>query len=473
MTSIDTLLVAVAQTMGGPRSRAEPLYEQLADALAEGIRSGVLASGERLPPHRELASRLNINITTVTKAMAMLQEAGLVESRPGRGTLVKPLLRQPPAQFQSAPSDAPGRVDLSINRPATDVYSQALAQLLPELSRDPRFLETQDYHPSEGPLWAREAAASWLAHYGVAAPAQRLLITEGAQHGLACTLRAVMERGDTLLADTVTYQGINALCRTLGLNLVGVDGDAEGMLPEALERACVLHMPKALFLVPSIHNPTAITLGLERRQALAEVVERHRLLLIEDDVYRPLLDDSPPSFAQLLPAQTIHITAMSKCIAPGLRMGFVLAPTQWVADIGTTLRIDCWSISPLSALVATRLIESGQAVEMVAAQREELRARQALLRQQFGDLRVQASATAPHVWLHLPEPWRASSFAQTCQEHGIGLLPGVAFTLRQEHPPHAVRINLAAARSREQLTRALEVIARLARQGHLHMHDAV
>jgi len=473
MTSIDTLLVAIGQTMGRPRNRAEPLYEQLSDALAEGIRSGTLASGERLPPHRELASRLNINITTVTKAMAMLQEAGLVESRPGRGTLVKPMLRQPQAQFQSAPSDAPGRVDLSINRPATDAFSHALTQLLPELPNDPRYLEVQDYQPSEGPQWAREAAADWLTQHGVSVSAQHLLIAEGAQHALACTLRAVTTQGDTLLADSVTYQGINALCRTLGLKLIGVDGDAQGMLPEALERACTLHAPRAVFLVPSIHNPTAITLDLERRKALAAVVERHRLLLIEDDVYRPLLDNSPPPFVQLLPARTIYITAMSKCIAPGLRMGFVVAPAELVADISTTLRIDCWSISPLSALIATRMVESGKAAEMVALQREELRARQDLLRQAFGDLRVQASATAPHVWLHLPEPWRASSFAQTCQEHGIGLLPGVAFTLRQEHPPHAVRINLAAARSREQLKGALATIARLARQGHLYMHDTI
>ena len=128
-TTIDTLLAAVAEGMGRTRNRAEPLYEQLAQALAEGIRSGALVTGERLPPHRDLASRLNINITTVTKAMALLQEAGLVESRPGRGTSVKPLLHQPGAQFQSAPNRDPGRVDLSINRPATDSYSQELARL--------------------------------------------------------------------------------------------------------------------------------------------------------------------------------------------------------------------------------------------------------------------------------------------------------------------------------------------------------
>lgn len=472
-TTIDLLLGAVAEGMGRTRNRAEPLYEQLAQALAEGIRSGALVTGERLPPHRDLASRLNINITTVTKAMALLQEAGLVESRPGRGTSVKPLLHQPGAQFQSAPSRDPGRVDLSINRPATDSYSQELARLLPELSRDLRFGEVPDYHPSEGPAWAREAAASWLRQHGVTAEAGQLLIAEGAQHGIACTLRAIAERGDTVLADAITYQGINALCRTLGLNLVGVDGDDKGMLPAALEQACVKHSAKVLFLVPSLHNPTAVTLSAERRHALAEVADRHRLLLIEDDVYRPLLDQSPLPFVALLPERTVYITALSKCIAPGLRMGFVMAPPRLVGDISATLRIDCWSVSPLSALIATRFIESGKALEMVAMQREELRARQDLLRQTFGDLQVQAGATSPHAWLHLPEPWRASTFALTCQERGIGLLPGAAFTLRQEHPPHAVRINLSAARSRDDLARALETIARLARQGHLHMHDTV
>ncbi|WP_298450548.1 PLP-dependent aminotransferase family protein [uncultured Marinobacter sp.] len=470
---IENLIDATAQRINRSRNRAEPLYEQLADTFTDWITGGNLGAGERLPTHRELASQLSINITTVTKAMAILQEAGLVESRPGRGTRVKLPVGQPQAQFLSAPSDVPGLIDLSINRPATNAYSDFLPKLLPQLAADPRFLFIQDYQIPEGPLWARSAAQTWLGEQGIDTTSGQIIITEGAQHGIACTLRALTQPGDTILTDSVTYQGINALCHTLGLNIIGVNADTGGMCPKALEAACTEHQPEAIFLVPSIQNPTTVTLSEHRRRELAAIIKRFGLLLIEDDVYRPLLDTSPPPFAELLPDQTVYITAMSKCIAPGLRMGFVVPPLKWQADISATLRIDCWSTSPLSTLIASRLIEGGQASEMVALQREELRARQSILQELFVNLNVQSSATSPHAWLHLPDAWRASSFAKACYENGVSLLPGVAFTLRRESPPDAVRINLAAARNRDQLVVGLSAIARLAQQGHLHMYDAV
>ena len=106
----------------------------------------------------------------------------LVESRPGRGTQVAQP-RHPAAQFQSAPSNDPATVDLSVNRPATDGFNRVLAQLLPRLASDPRFGDMKDYHPSEGPPWAREAAAQWLRHTGVEAHGSQMLIAEGAhQH---------------------------------------------------------------------------------------------------------------------------------------------------------------------------------------------------------------------------------------------------------------------------------------------------
>lgn len=473
MSPFETLLTALKTDALLQRDGAETLYAQLAGALTEAIRSGALRPGDRLPPHRELASELGINITTVTRAMAVLQEQGLIESRPGRGTQVAQP-RQPAVQFQSAPSDAPGLIDLSVNRPATDAYNKALAGLLPRLVSDPRFIGMKDYHPSEGMPWAREAAAHWLRALDVPAQAANLVITEGAQHGIACILRAMTVAGDTVLADSITYQGINALCRSLGLNLVGVDGDARGMNPQALSEAIETHGPRLLFLVPSIHNPTAITLDAQRRAELLAVMEPHDdLWLIEDDVYRPLLEQRDETFIARRPQRTFYVTALSKCIAPGLRMGFVVAPPAQVQNIAATLRIDCWSTSPLNALIATRLIEERGSEELIAHQREELRARQALLAAHLEGLRYQASDVGTHAWLHLPEPWNASRFARLCQEQGVGVLPGGAFSLRQDQSPNAVRINLSAAKSREQLVQALDVIARLAQQGHLHMHDRV
>lgn len=473
MSPFKELLAALKTDTLLQRDSAETLYAQLASSLAEAIRSGALRPGERLPPHRELAGELGINITTVTRAMAVLQEQGLVESRPGRGTQVA-VPRQVQVQFQSAPSDAPGMIDLSVNRPATDAYTQALATLLPRLASDPRFTGMKEYHPSEGMPWAREAAASWLRSLDVPAQASNVVITEGAQHGIACILRAMTVAGDTVLADSITYQGINALCRSLGLNLVGVEGDERGMNPQALGEAIATYAPRVLFLVPSIHNPTAITLDAQRRADLLEVLAPHDdLWLIEDDVYRPLLEHRDETFMLRRPARTFYVTALSKCIAPGLRIGFVVAPSEQLQNIATTLRIDCWSISPLNALIATRLIEDRVSEALIAHQREELRERQALLAEHLKGLHYQASDVGTHAWLQLPEPWSASRFARLCREHGVGLLPGGAFSLRHDQSPNAVRINLSAAKSRAQLVQALDVIARFAQQGHLHMFDRV
>ncbi|MGP8703917.1 aminotransferase-like domain-containing protein, partial [Pseudomonas aeruginosa] len=449
------------------RSSTEPMYVQLAKAISSAINSGRVRPGERLPPHRELASRLNVNITTITRTMSMLQEANLVDTRPGRGTVVctpPPDLRLRGAQFQPASTTIAGLIDLSINRPATDAYNHVLASILPELPSDPRFSSMKDYHLSEGPVWAREAAASWLRSMGVSASAPQIVICEGAQHGLSLVLRAITKPGETILADEVTYQGISSLCRTLGLNIVGVGSDARGMLPSALEQACAEHSARLVFIVSSIHCPTAVTLDEERGDELLKIIRKHDLLLLEDDVYRPISDEAQRPLVCRYPEHTIYVSSMSKCIAPGLRIGFILTPPSLIVDIIDSIRVNCWSISPLSALIATCLIESGRARDLVIVQREELRARQALLRTHLTGLKFNSSATAPHAWLQLPDHWSGEAFCQACLDNGIIILPGSAFSLSHEREPNAVRINLSAAPSREKLEHALGVIARLIRQ---------
>src|SRR5580693_3583191 len=341
-----------------------PVYQRVADAISERIARGDLVEGERLPTHGELARALGINVTTVTRAFSALQRRGLVEARPGRGTLIAARVADE-GSFRSAPSDEAGLIDLSVNRPPTSAYLEALATLLPRLSKDRRFGAARDYHPPEGPMWARAAVADWL--NGVAGDGDpgRVVLTDGAQHGLACVLRALTQRGDVILADSITYQGISALCRSQGLDLRGLPIDREGMRPDAFEAACASSRPRAVFLVPSLHNPTTVTLSEERRRALAAIARRHNVLIIEDDVYRPLLDRVIPSFAALEPELTVHISGLSKCIAPGLRYGFVVAPRAVLGNVAAAVRIDCWSISPLTALVATLMLEEGTAKQII------------------------------------------------------------------------------------------------------------
>jgi DNA-binding transcriptional MocR family regulator len=411
-------------------------------------------------------------VTTVTRAFSTLQQRGLVEARRGRGTLVV----APDSNvsgFESAPSDESGLIDLSVNRPATFAYLDALATLLPHLSKDRRYPAVQDYQPPEGPLWARAAVAEWLAPVTGGGDPGRVVLTDGAQHGLACVLAAVAERGDVVLADSVTYQGIDALCHSRGLDLRGVAMDRDGMRPDAFEAACAQWRPRVVFLVPSLHNPTTITLAEKRRRELITVARPYNVVIIEDDIYRPLLNTAIPSIASIDPELTVYVGGLSKCIAPGLRLGFVVGPRAVMGHVAPALRIDCWSISPLTVLIGATLLEENIAGGLIERQKEELRQRQALLREVLGRFDIQTQPTSTHAWLHLPERWRGAAFARTSRQRGIGVLPADAFAIGREPVPHAVRINVAAARSQEDLRRGLEILAELMDSTHLHLSGVV
>ncbi|EHK54291.1 PLP-dependent aminotransferase family protein [Allomesorhizobium alhagi] len=447
-----------------------PIYRQIADLIAEKIADGGLAAGDRLPPQRDIARMAGVNLTTVTRAFAALQEQGLVQSRPGRGSIIAdPSVT---ASFKSAPLDEQGFIDLSVNRPATTGYLQALATLMPQLPSDPRYAALQDFHAPEGPAWAREAMAAWLAPTSGVSEPSRIIMTNGAQHGLACVLGALARQGDTILADAVTYQGIGALCRSLDLSLKPVAMDRGGMRPAALEAMCAEHRPRAVFLVPTLHNPTTITLDAERRRALADIARNHRALIIEDDVYRPLKVNPPAAFIASDPDITVHIGGLSKCVAPGLRLGAVLAPKAMVADIAAMLRINCWSTSPLNALIATRMIEDGLVARVIAGQREEFARRQAQVREVLADFDVMTDDAATHAWLQLPEPWHGNSFVRAASVNGVGVLSGEAFAVDRDSVPHAVRINVGAARSRDDLARALQGL-RAILSGDRRLFDAM
>lgn len=454
-----------------PVNDGSAIYLQLADEIQRRVSEGQLKAGDRLPPQREFARLLDVNVTTVTRAFAALHQRGLVSSRPGRGSVITG-----PAsaiEFASAPEIGTGTIDLSVNRPATTGYLESLAQLMPRLPKDPRYAALQDFHAPEGPDWAREAIATWLAPTLGAFDSTRVVITHGAQSALGCVFGAIARAGDIVLADAITYQGMAALCRTLDIELHPVAMDEAGLLPEALEAACREHQPRALFVVPCLHNPTAITLSQSRRERIVEVAQRHGVLIVEDDVYRPLVDNAPPAFAQLAPERTIYVTSLSKTVAPGLRYGAVFAPAAMVADIAAMQRVACWSISPLNALIATRMVEDGLLAQIIDGQKAELRLRQTLLRECLDGFDVQTGDTSTHAWLRLPTPWRANAFVAIARERGVAVLAADAFAIGQHAVPHAVRINVAAARSRSDLRRGLELLVDVMRSAERHVSNRI
>ena len=434
-----------------------PIYRRLADHVLGLIASKHLVPGDRLPPQREIARMADVNLTTVTRAFAILHEKGAIDSRPGKGTVIAA-----PKTFvspRSGVTEDDGICDLSINRPATDAYLRALQEILPHLSEDPRFEGTQDYHQPEGHLAIREAFAHWMSDATGHSDPSRVTVVNGAQHGLACALGAIASAGQVVLADSTTFQGFISLCALRGVTLKPVAMDEEGMIPDAFAEACAQYAPVAVYLMPNYHNPTTITLSQERRDALVAIARAHNVIIIEDDVYRPLIKEPVASIASRHPDITVYVTSLSKCAAAGIRLGAVSAPRRILRDINAFLQTNCWSTSFAIGLTVVQLMEQDKLASIIAEQMVELEARHEILKKILPAEHLFSQPTAPHAWLTLPEPWRGSIFARAAQAAGVCVLSSDAFTIsRNQTPVHAIRLNLNAARSREELSQAAKTL---------------
>ncbi|MBS7811868.1 PLP-dependent aminotransferase family protein [Roseococcus sp. XZZS9] len=435
--------------------RGGPIYLAVVDAMAAAIAEGALRPGDRLPTHRALAEALGVDLTTITRAYAEARRRGLLEATVGRGTFVRS------AAPLSRPQEA-GPVDLAMNLPP--VPADLRGRLQRDFARvigqaDPSTLLT--YRSGAGTLEERAAGAAWVRpSLGEVDPA-RLVLSPGAQPALLATLGLLAEPGELILADQLTYPGLRSAAGQRGLRLLGLPSDEHGLDPEALAAACRDHRPKALYCVPTMHNPAAITMPVERRQAIASILREQGLMLIEDDAYGLLPTDPIPALAHFVPERALHIATLSKVLSPALRLAYVTAPDVAMAGrIATALRANVLMASPLLTGLVTSWHEDGTSGAILGSIRAEATARQSLARGILPASLVQAHPEGLHLWLRLPAPWDRRDFiAHLRRERGLAVVPSDAFSVGPAPAPEAVRLALGAAPTREALRHALHSIA--------------
>jgi DNA-binding transcriptional MocR family regulator len=447
--------------------RRGPKYLRIVDALVEDIASGVLAPGTMLPPHRELAYQLGVSANTASRAYAEAVNRALLVGEVGRGTFVRAASGFGPDESAvdlARPRHGP--VDLSRNLPHPGASGTYLAATLKELSAASHLSGLTDFQSDRGLPRHQAAAVEWLHRHGVESSPEHVVLACGAQHAIFAALMALTGPGDLILVEALTYAPVRAMAGRLGLKVASVALDAGGLVPEDLDRLCREGAPKVLYLTPTLQTPTGRTLSQDRRRQIAEIAHRHGLLLIEDDVFGMLYPAAPAPIVETLPDQTVYITGVSKCLAPGLRVGVAKTPERLTKAVQGAVSLSCWMVPPLMAEVAARWIETDVAHGLAEAQLTTASRRLDLAREilapVFGST---LQSHGFHAWLELPSEWSADRFCARAAERDVKVTNGEVFALSAREAPNAVRICLSHEPEEKRLLLGLTVLRETLEEG--------
>lgn len=428
-----------------------PVYRRLADALEADIARGAVRPGIRLPPQRILADRLGLSVGTVTKAYVEAERRGLVRGHVGRGTYVAD------AGATARPNDG-APINLSLNVIPHHEAARRIGETLCRLTRAGAGPDLLAYAPAAGHDVHRRAAAAWIARTAGYAPDwTRLVVTAGAQHALMLAFAAACRPGDTILCEAASFYGMKSLATFAGYRLRPVAMDGEGIVPEALADAA-RGGAAAVYVMPSVQNPTGRTMSDTRRAAIVAVARAADLRLVEDDLYaafEPIRRTR--RLAELAPERTFHVSGVSKSLAAGLRTGFLICPDAATFDAAiAATRASVYAPPALGTAVFAAWVTDGTAEAIMAAQRDEIIARFDLARGVVGAWMEPSAVVAPHVWLPMSEV-DAERLAGRALRAGVAVTPPPAPIIAAAGIS-GCRLCIGAPPSRAELARGLEIV---------------
>ncbi|HBZ7368339.1 TPA: PLP-dependent aminotransferase family protein [Klebsiella variicola subsp. variicola] len=417
-------------------------YKAVVDRYAQAIRSGQLPAGTRLPTHRTLAAGERISLATATRVYRELEEMGLVSGETGRGTFVRDL-SLPPGHGVDQHVVAADVVDLNFNYPSLPEQGDALREALRQLAMAGDIDSHLRYQPHAGRLAEREIIARHLTCQHFTPDAENVLIVNGAQHGLAVTVMGLLRPGDVVAVDALTYSGFKVLAALYHLELAAIPCRPEGPDLQALHTLCQQRRVRAVYTMPTLHNPLGWVLNTGQRQALADLARQHDLLIIEDAAYARLVSRPPPPVISYAPERTVYVTGFSKNIATGLRVGVVISPPRYRPEIERAIRATTWNTPTLISSLICAWIEDGTVARFEMQKRQDARQRQQVAREVLCGLPVVSHPDSYFVWLPLGEESRADRLANALMERRISVSTAEPFCVSATIP-QALRIALGS-----------------------------
>lgn len=450
-------------------STRQPLYQQLADELAGSIRAGVLRPGDRLPSVRDLRRQRGISPSTIFQAYAQLEAEGLVEARRRSGYFVRArrsLSGQPPAAAQPRESATPVAIselvfELLGSTRDGDVVPLGSAFPAPELfpfealarggARAMRRLRPAQISGAltAGDETLRAQVGRRYALNGVPLLPGELIVTNGAMEALNLCLQAVTQPGDVVVVESPTFYAALQALERLHLQAVEVETDpVEGVRLDALETLLRRQKVAACWFMPTFQNPLGALMPDAKKQALVQLLARHGVPLIEDDVYaelhfgarRPL-----PAKAFDEAGLVLHCSSFSKSLAPGYRVGWAAAG-RYARDV-ERLKMMSSLASPIppQLAVAEYLVQGGferHLRYLREALRTQHSAARAVIERCFPKgTRMTEPQGGYFVWLELPPGVDALALHHQAMAQSISTAPGVLFSADRRFTRH-LRLNV-------------------------------
>jgi DNA-binding transcriptional MocR family regulator len=414
-------------------------YLKLADTVASEIANGALKPGERLPPQRNFAYERGIAVSTASRVYAELMRRGLVVGEVGRGTFISGDAKRGVA----AASEPRGiRTDFEFNYPMLPEQTDLISKSLDGLEKPAALDAALRQATSVGTPTMRRIAAEYMSQGEWLPTPEQLVFTGNGRQSIAAALAAVVPTGGRCGVEALTYPFIKGIAARLGISLVPLAMDENGVRPDSIQKAHRESNLSAIYIQPTIQNPLGMTMPLARRSDIVRIVEKHGLPILEDNVYGFLGDDPP--LAVLAPDSCIVIDSLSKKVAPGLTLGFILPPRRLRESMMASVRSGGWTASGFAFAAAERLMSDGTVAELTRLKRLDARARQKIAIRRLSDFEIQTNEKCYHLWLTLPAHWRSQTFVAAAAKRDIALTPSTTFAATPGHAPNAVRLALAA-----------------------------
>lgn len=435
----------------------KPYYLSIAASLERDILSGVLPENTKLPPQRELADFLDLNLSTITRAYKLCELKGLLYAVTGKGTFVSPGIS---AQDTFLDKNSPV-IEMGMIKPFYECNGSILGAAGKVMS-NPDNICLLEYSNPFGTGRQVKAARKWLHHFGIDAPKENILLSAGAQNALSIVLISLFKAGDKIAVDAFTYTNFKGLANFLHIQLISIESDRCGMSPNSLLQACRNTEIKGIYLMPTCSNPTSIFMPAARRREIADIVRQFHLLLIEDDIYSFLAPNGVKSFFSILPEQTVHICSVSKSLCAGLRVAFLAFPAKYREIlVAGMLNINLKTVSMNGEIVA-ELIESGTALNIVRQKIALAERRNTIFKSVF-DVPKRDNIARFFFWLPLPEHLTSEEMELLALQKGVHILGSHRFAMQNEQKSSYIRVSVTSPDTEDDLRKGLMILKNICR----------